>query len=101
MKNFFKWLATMLALIMLVITIFAMVVDASEPDWQLSANLYKTVASDVESIVQSGAGLQISLSRNSLFLYLSKDVHQVRFAGQGGRRPLGRLVERTKASLPA
>ena len=61
-----------------------MVVNASEPDWQLSANLYKTVASDVESIVQSGAGLQISLSRNSLFLYLSKDVNQVRFAGQGG-----------------
>jgi len=53
-------------------------------DWQLSTDIYKTVASDVESIVQSGAGLQVSLHRKSLFLYLSKDVNQVRFAGQGG-----------------
>lgn len=56
----------------------------AESDWQLSTSVYKTVASDSESIVQSGAGLQVSLHRKSLFLYLSKDVNQVRFSGQSG-----------------
>ncbi len=74
----------LLALIMSIITISALTVDASEINWKLSANQYKTVASDVESIVQSGSGVQISLHRNSVYLYLSKDVNQVRFAGQPG-----------------
>ena len=68
--------------IIILILIFASTANAN--DWKLLANLHKTVASDTESIVQSGAGLQVSLHRKSLFLYLSKDVHQVRFAGQGG-----------------
>ncbi len=56
----------------------------AESDYSLSANLYKTVASDTESIVQSGAGLQLSLHRKSLYFYVSKDANRVRFAGQGG-----------------
>ncbi len=74
----------LLALMVSIIIISALTVDASEIDWKLSANFHKTVASDVESIVQSGEGVQVSLHRNSLFLYLSKDINQVRFAGQGG-----------------
>lgn len=69
---------------MFVIIILTLTVDASGIDWKLSANFYKTVASDVESVVQSGSGVQISLHRNTLYLYLSKDINQVRFAGQGG-----------------
>jgi len=56
----------------------------AESNYNLSTSLYRTVASDAESIVQSGAGLQVSLHRENLFLYLSKDQHRVRFAGQGG-----------------
>lgn len=70
---------------MLTIPTFALTVDAAEAKWKLSANLYKTVASDAESIVQSGSGLQISLHRKSLYFYVSKDVNQVRFAGQSGQ----------------
>lgn len=79
-----KYFKHLLALIMSIIIISALTIDASEIDWRLSANLYKTVASDVESIVQSGKGIQISLHRNSLYLYLSKDINQVKFAGQHG-----------------
>ena len=53
-------------------------------EWSSSVNVYKTVASDVESIVQSGAGVQLSLHSGNAFLYISKDVNQVRFAGQSG-----------------
>lgn len=81
MERFLKWLVFILMAVMIIIAIAA---NVRADDYSLSANLYKTVASDAESIVQSGAGLQVSLHRKSLFLYLSKDVHQVRFAGQGG-----------------
>ncbi len=77
-----KYFKHLLALIMSIIIISALTVDASEIE--LSATLYKTVASDVESVVQSGEGVQISLHRNDLYLYLSKDINAVRFAGQRG-----------------
>lgn len=60
------------------------VVAETENEWQLSAKLYKTVATDPESILQSGEGIQLSLHRKNLYFYLSKDTNQVRFAGQGG-----------------
>lgn len=59
-------------------------VDEPDNDWALKTSLYKTVALDPESILQSGSGLQVSLHRKSLYLYLSKDVNQIRFVGQGG-----------------
>jgi len=78
MRRFIK--RFVLVLIMSIITISV----NAESDYSLSTNLYKTIASDAESIIQSGTGLQVSLHRKNLFLYLSKDVHQVRFAGQSG-----------------
>lgn len=82
MNKFLKWLIAALFALMIIIMIAVNV--RAESDWKLSANIYKTVASDVESIVQSGSGLQISLHRKSLYFYISKDVNQVRFAGQSG-----------------
>lgn len=34
--------------------------------------------------MQSGSGIQVSLHKKNLFLYLSRDKNQVRFAGQSG-----------------
>lgn len=68
----------------IIIFIVFLASTVSAEDWSLSVNVYKTVPTDTEAIVQQGYGLQTSLHRKSLFLYLSKDVHQVRFAGQGG-----------------
>lgn len=82
MNKFLKFIIFLLIILMFLILFYENV--RAESDWGLSANLYKTVASDVESIVQSGTGLQVSLHRKSLFLYLSKDINQVRFAGQSG-----------------
>ncbi len=59
-------------------------VDKPESDWALKTFLYQTMPTDSEAIVQTGKGLQISLHRKNLYLYLSRDVNQVRFAGQGG-----------------
>jgi len=75
-----KTLKIILILAILIITVIA----NAESDYSLSTKFYKTVASDTESIVQSGAGLQLSLHRKWLYLYLSDDIHQVRFAGQSG-----------------
>jgi len=82
MEKFLKWLILLLIVLMVIILFYSNV--RAESDWKLSANIYKAVAADPESIVQSGAGVQVSLHRKSLYLYLSKDVNQVRFAGQGG-----------------
>ena len=68
----------------IIIFIFFLASTAHADEWELRTSVYKTVALDQESIVQSGAGLQVSIHRKSLFLYMSKDVNQVRFAGQGG-----------------
>jgi hypothetical protein len=80
----------MKAILLVIFLTFVLVVsvNANEPesDWALKTSLYKTVALDQESIVQSGSGLQLSLYHNPLpfFVYLSRDTNQVRFAGQGG-----------------
>jgi len=81
MNKFIKWFIVILFALMIIIMIAA---NVRADDWKLSANVYKTIASDSESIVQSGTGLQISLHRKTLFLYLSKDINQLRFAGQSG-----------------
>ncbi len=81
MNKFVKFIIFLSIILMILILFYENV--RAETDWKLSTDFHKTVASDV-GVVQSGAGLQWSLHRNSLYLYLSKDVHQVRFAGQGG-----------------
>jgi len=84
MEKFLKWLVLILAIIMLFIIVGTKAYAEDEKDWKLSTSFYKTIALDQESIVQSGHGVQLSLHRKSLYLYLSKDKNQVRFAGQGG-----------------
>ena len=59
-------------------------IEEPERNWSLKASCYKIVALDSESVVQSGLGTQVSLYHNNLYLYLSTDLNQLRFAGQDG-----------------
>ena len=68
----------------IIIFILFLASTAHADEWELRTSVYKTVALDQESIVQSGSGLQVSLHRKNIYLYMSKDVNQVRFVGQGG-----------------
>jgi len=70
--------------LLLIISFVFIVTGANADEWELRTSVYKTVALDQESIVQSGSGLQLSLHRKNIYLYMSKDVNQVRFVGQGG-----------------
>lgn len=80
MKKFLKCF-----ILLMIMIIFSINANAeSQSDWKLSASLYKVIASDPDSILQSGFGLQMSLHKKSVFLYISKDIMPVRFAGQGG-----------------
>jgi len=80
-EKIIKITIVLLSLLMVGIMIYANIVEAA--DWQVKGSHYKTISSDPELIVQSGYGYQLSLHKNNVYLYLSKDTVPLRFGGQG------------------
>ena len=80
MNNLIK--TSKLLIILFFIILFVTGVEAKD-NLALKGSYYKTISLDSEAIVQSGYGCQLSLHKNNIYLYLSKDTVPLRFVGQG------------------
>ncbi len=71
-------------LIMSIIIALVMVQSVYATDWSIKTELYTTIPSDTERVVQDGYGVQVTFKKDIWYLYLSTDVNNTRFSGQSG-----------------